>query len=361
MRLNRKNIYEINIWPGFVDILGTLLIVTIFTVLISTITQIYFNDQLQIKRGEISSLDDEIKKLLYELNEVNTEKKKLQKSYKDLLTSFENSEKKNKKLNKEYKKIEELKNKSDYLLKMKIQELEELVNEKGRLLDSLKSKNQNLKQLDTENKKISLEVFELKRDLDKLNKRLTELSKILINSEEEDKKNKVIIKNLGEKLNQALAGKVLELKEYQSVFFRKIKQAIGEREDILVVGDRFIFPSEIFFQSGSDIIQKSGYEKLDKIALSLKEISEQIPNKIDWILRVDGHTDKIPINNEKFNSNWHLSSSRAINIVKFLIKEGIEPHRLVAAGFGENYPIDAGNSDSSLQKNRRIEIKLTTR
>ncbi len=361
MRQNRKNIYEINIWPGFVDILGTLLIVTIFTVLISTITQIYFNDQLQIKRGQISSLDNELKRLLNELNEINVEKKKVEKSYKDLSTSFKNSEKQNNELTKRNKKIEELKNKSDYLLKMKIQELEELVNEKGKLLDSLKSRNQDIKKLNTENKKISLEAFELKRDIDKLNKRLTELSKILIDSEEEDKKNKEIIKNLGKKLNQALAGKVLELKKYQSVFFKKIKQAIGEREDVVVVGDRFIFPSEIFFESGSDVIQKSGYEKLLKIVLSLKEISEKIPDKIDWILRVDGHTDKIPINNEKFSSNWHLSSSRAINIVKFFIEEGIEPHRLVAAGFGENYPIDSGSSGSSLQKNRRIEIKLTTR
>ena len=361
MRLNRKNIFEINIWPGFVDILGTLLVVTIFTVFISTITQIYFNDQLQIKRGEISSLDNEVKQLLYELNEINIEKKKIENSYKALSTSFKNSEKQNKELNEKNKKIEQLKNKSDYLLKMKIQELEELVNEKGRLLDSLKFKNQNIKKLDTENKKISLEAFELKRNIDKLNTRLAELSKILIDSEERDKKNKVIIKNLGKKLNQALAGKVLELKEYQSIFFKKVKQALGEREDIKVVGDRFVFPSEIFFKSGSDVIQKSGNEKLSKIVLSLKEISDKIPEKIDWILRVDGHTDKIPINNEKFNSNWHLSSSRAINIVKFFIKEGIEPHRLVAAGFGENYPIDRGDSDSSLQKNRRIEIKLTTR
>ena len=361
MRLNRKNIYEINIWPGFVDILGTLLIVTIFTILISTITQIYFNDQLQIKRGEISSLDNELKRLLYELNEINVEKKKIEKSYEDLSVSFKNSENQNVELNKKNKKIEELKNKSDYLLKMKIKELEELVNEKGRLLDNLKSKNQNIKELDTKNKEISLEVFELKRDIDKLNKRLAELSKILIDSEEEDKKNKVIIKNLGKKLNQALAGKVLELKEYQSIFFKKIKEAIGERKDVVVVGDRFIFPSEIFFESGSDVIQKSGYEKLSKIVLSLKDIAEKIPDKIDWILRVDGHTDKVPINNEKFNSNWHLSSSRAINIVKFFINEGIEPHRLVAAGFGENYPIDSGSSGASLQKNRRIEIKLTTR
>mgnify|MGYP003328997280 CR=1 FL=1 len=137
--------------------------------------------------------------------------------------------------------------------------------------------------------------------------------------EEEDKKNKVKIENLGKKLNQALAGKLQELSEYQSIFFKKIKEALGDRKDIKVEGDRFIFPSEIFFESGSDIIQAEGIKKLSDIAKSLNEISEKIPSKIDWVLRIDGHTDKIPIYNEKFNSNWHLSSSRAINIVKLLI------------------------------------------
>ncbi len=361
MRLNRKNIYEINIWPGFVDILGTLLIVTIFTVLISTITQIYFNDQLQIKRGEISSLDEEIKKLLSEIDIVSNKKIELERKNKNLQKKVSATEKLNKDLTEKNKEIDQLKTKSDYLLKMKTQELSQLVDEKGKLLDNLKSRNLELKESNRQSEESSLENFELKRDLNKLNKRLTELSKLLIESEEKDKKNQVIIKDLGKKLNQALAGKVLELKKYQSVFFKRIKEAIGERDDIVVQGDRFIFPSEVFFQSGSDIIQNEGLEKLSKIAFSLNEISKKIPKKIDWILRVDGHTDKIPINNEKFNSNWHLSSSRAINIVKFFIKEGIEPHRLVAAGFGENYPIDDGESLSSLQKNRRIEIKLTTR
>ncbi len=361
MRLNRKNIYEINIWPGFVDILGTLLIVTIFTVLISTITQIYFNDQLQIKRGEISSLDKEIKELLRQIDIVTDKKIKLEKKNKNLQKKISTTEKLNKDLTEKNKITDELKTKSDYLLKMKTQELSQVVDEKGKLLDNLKARNLEVKKLNRVSEESSLEIFELKRDLNKLNKRLTELSKLLIESEEEDKKNQVIIKDLGKKLNQALAGKVLELKKYQSVFFKRIKEAIGERDDIVVQGDRFIFPSEVFFQSGSDIIQNEGLEKLRKIASSLNEISKKIPKKIDWILRVDGHTDKIPINNDKFNSNWHLSSSRAINIVKFFINEGIEPHRLVAAGFGENYPIDDGESLSSLQKNRRIEIKLTTR
>ena len=354
MRLNRKNIYEINIWPGFVDILGTLLIVTIFTVLISTVTQIYFNDQLDIKRGEISSLDDEIKALLDQLNISK-------KNYKEAEKKYSKSIKINEELNVKLKEIENQKAKSEYMIKMKTRELSQLVNEKSEILENLKSKNQEVKDISRANKEYSLEVFELKRDLEKLNERLSQLSKLLIESEEEDKKNQAVIKNLGKKLNQALAGKVTELKRYQSEFFKKIKEAIGNRDDVIISGDRFVFPSEIFFESGSDVIEKEGLKKLSEVAKGLIDISQQIPSEIDWILRVDGHTDKIPINNEKFKSNWHLSSSRAINIVKFFIQQGIEPHRLLAAGFGENYPIDNNETPTAYQKNRRIEIKLTTR
>ena len=361
MRVNRRNIHEINIWPGFVDILGTLLIVTIFTVLISTITQIYFNDQLEIKRSEISTLDNEIKELLSQIESISKDKKKIEKRFSDLKSSFSMSEKENKTLIKKKQAIENLHSESEYLLKMKTQELSELVKEKGDLLENLKKRNLNIKKLNQSNEENSLEIFELKRDINKLNKRLTELSKLLFNAEEEDKKNKIKIKNLGQKLNQALAGKVQELSKYQSIFFKKIKEALADRDDVIVSGDRFIFPSEIFFQSGSDVIQDDGLKKLSKIAINLNEISQKIPKKIDWILRIDGHTDKVPINNEEFNSNWHLSSSRAINIVKFLIKKGIPAHRLVAAGFGENYPLDDNNNLTAYQKNRRIEIKLTTR
>ena len=361
MRLTRKNIYEINIWPGFVDILGTLLIVTIFTVLISTITQIFFNDQLEIKRGEISTLDQEIKKLLSQIELESELNEKLKKKNISISRSFSEEQQKTEKLFLEKEEIEQLKKKSDYLLKMKSRELSQIVDEKSDLLDSLKSKNSEVKKLSKIEEQKSLEIFELKRDLDRLNKRLSELSRLLIEAEEKDKSNKVKIKNLGQQLNQALAGKVAELSKYQSVFFKKIREALGDRQDVIVSGDRFIFPSEIFFESGSDIIQLEGLKKLEEIANSLIEISAKIPKKIDWILRVDGHTDKIPIKNKRFDSNWHLSSSRAINIVKFFIARGIEPHRLVAAGFGENYPIDEGETKLSLKKNRRIEIKLTTR
>ena len=354
MRASRKNLYEVNIWPGFVDVLGTLLIVTIFTVLISTVTQIYFNDQLEIKRGEISSLDDKITNLANQLSLLNVEKKKIDKKFTKLTIDYND-------LNKKKNKLDEELSKSQYNLKVKDKELIQIVNERSNLLGKIQKQNEDLKDLSETKAKNSLEIFELNRNVEKLNNRLAELSKLLISAEEEDKKKKIQIENLGKKLNQALAGKLQELSEYQSIFFKKIKEALGDRKDIKVEGDRFIFPSEIFFESGSDIIQVEGVKKLSDIAKSLKEISEKIPNKIDWVLRIDGHTDRIPIYNEKFNSNWHLSSSRAINIVKLLIENGISPNRLVAAGFGEHSPLINEENEDAYKKNRRIEIKLTRR
>ena len=354
MRTTRKNLYEINYWPGFVDVLGTLLIVTIFTVLISTITQIYFNDQLEVKRGEISNLDEEINNLIEQLGGVTKKKKEAEKKFLDLENRFE-------KLQAEKSQLQEDFSKNQYILKMKNKELSDLVSERGSLLEKIQKRNEKLDTLSFENKKYEIDMFEMKRNIEKLNNRLNELSSLLIAAEEKDKTNKVKIENLGKKLNQALAGKLQEISKYQSEFFRKIKEALGNREDIIVSGDRFIFPSEVFFESGSDIIQEAGREKLYNIAVSLKEISEKIPKKIDWILRIDGHTDKVPINNERFKSNWHLSSSRAINIVKFFIEEGISPSRLVAAGFGEYSPLLLDDNEQAYEKNRRIEIKLTTR
>ena len=354
MRASRKNLYEVNIWPGFVDVLGTLLIVTIFTVLISTVTQIYFNDQLEIKRGEISSLDNQITNLANQLSLLNTEKKKIDKSLATLTIEYKD-------LNKQKNKLDEELSKSQYNLKIKDKELDQIINERSSLLGKIQKQNEDLKDLSEVKEKNSLEIFELNRNVEKLNNRLEELSKLLISAEEEDRKKKIKIENLGKKLNQALAGKLQELSEYQSIFFKKIKEALGDRKDIKVEGDRFIFPSEIFFESGSDVIQAEGIKKLSDIAKSLNEISEKIPSKIDWVLRIDGHTDKIPINNEKFNSNWHLSSSRAINIVKLLIENGISPNRLVAAGFGEHSPLLNQENEEAYKKNRRIEIKLTRR
>ena len=188
----------------------------------------------------------------------------------------------------------------------------------------------------------------------------------LLNSALEASESQALIKDLeievlGEKLNKALTSKVFELQKYRSEFFGKLQSILGDRKDIKIVGDRFIFESELLFDSASADLQISGKEKLTEIGLTLKETTSEIPNDIDWIIMVEGHTDKRPINNYQYSSNWELSSARANSVLKLLLELGFSPNRLAAAGYGEFYPISNGETDIDYQQNRRIELKLTSR
>ncbi len=361
MRSNKKKINELNIWPGFVDVLATLLIVTIFTILVSGIAQIYFNDVLGKKTTKISELDLKLAEISEKLSLQITSNKNLKNSNMEL-KNFLNLEK-----DKNLEIVSKLK-KRELQIKINEKKILELTDNNLELLENVRKKNNSISDLKLENKNKSNKITENLELINKLEKNITLMyEKISILSdqldevESRDKKNKVIIKSLGEKLNQALAGKVQELSEYQSIFLKKVKESIGNRSDIIISGDRFIFPSEIFFKSASDELVLEGNNELKKIAQSLLEISSIIPKDIDWVLRIDGHTDKRPISNNKFASNWHLSSSRAIKIVDILISEGLPPKRLIAAGFGEYSPLINENTELAYQKNRRIEIKLTNR
>ncbi len=167
------------------------------------------------------------------------------------------------------------------------------------------------------------------------------------------------IADLGARLNVALAQKVQELTRYRSDFFGRLRQILGDRPGIRVVGDRFVFQSEVLFDSGQAAVNGAGKTELDKLAAAIVELEHEIPPEIPWILRVDGHTDKRPIQSAQFPSNWQLSASRAIAVVQYLISKGVDPTRLVAAGFGEFQPIDTAENDDAYRKNRRIELKLT--
>ena len=172
---------------------------------------------------------------------------------------------------------------------------------------------------------------------------------------------KLRIEDLGERLNKALTSKVFELQKYRSEFFGRLQSILGDRKDIKVVGDRFIFESELLFDSGSASLQFEGKEKLKQIGLTLKETTMNIPDDIDWIIQVEGHTDKNPINTAQFPSNWELSTARAITVLELLLELGFNPQHLSAAGYGEFYPISDGESSQDFQQNRRIELKLTSR
>lgn len=361
MKGTSKKLNQLNIWPGFVDVLATLLIVSIFTILISGIAQIYFNDILGKKRTQISELDNRISDIADKLSLEIEEKKKLERLNVQLVSTIKEKEKEVVNVKTEVKK-------KDLSLKIEKQKNYNLTENNSDLLDDLRKKNKEINSFQSKIKKKEniigenlTRISNLEKNIIELSRQLKVLSNQLDESEKKDKINKVKIESLGKRLNVALAGKVQELREYQSIFLKKIKESIGDRSDIILSGDRFIFPSEIFFNTASDQIEENGFVELKKIAKSLIDISKIIPREIDWVLRIDGHTDKRPIFNNNFPSNWHLSSSRAIKIVNFLISQGIPPSRLVAAGFGEYHPITDDDSEQAYKENRRIEIKLTNR
>ena len=207
----------------------------------------------------------------------------------------------------------------------------------------------------------SAEMALLNRKIAELQSQLEEISQALAVSESAKQEQAAQLEDLGKRLNLALARQVNKLEQYRSEFFGRLREVLGNNPNIRVVGDRFVLQSELLFASGSAELGEAGREQLAKLAVTLREVSERIPPEIDWILRVDGHTDRIPIHTERFASNWELSTARAVSVVAFLATQGIPERRMSAAGFGEFHPIDPGGTEEALRRNRRIELKLTSR
>ena len=202
----------------------------------------------------------------------------------------------------------------------------------------------------------------LNQQIAALRRQLAAIEEALNASEARDKESQARIADLGSRLNVALAQKVQELSRYRSDFFGRLRQILGERQGIRVVGDRFVFESEVLFDQGQAGVNEAGRAELDKLASAISDLEKEIPPEIPWILRIDGHTDKKPMSGTgQFKSNWDLSAARAISVVQYLAQKGVSPQRLAAAGFGEFQPIDTGDSDEALRRNRRIELKLTER
>ena len=249
--------------------------------------------------------------------------------------------------------------------KQQLEKLELLQNQ----IVSLEEENQAQKETSLEEiEKMEIQASKTLEQVEILSNQIDTLQKeiALLNSALEASESQALIKDLeievlGEKLNKALTSKVFELQKYRSEFFGKLQSILGDRKDIKIVGDRFIFESELLFDSASADLQLSGKEKLSEIGLTLKETTNDIPFDIDWIIMVEGHTDKRPIQTIRYPSNWELSSARANTVLKLLLDLGFPPNRLASAGYGEFYPISDGETESDLQQNRRIELKLTSR
>ncbi len=232
--------------------------------------------------------------------------------------------------------------------------------DRGRLQTALSASEEEALQQKTRAGEVEATVSELNGQIAALNEQLARINQALEVSEAKLQDKEVQIEDLGRRLNLAMANKVEELSRYRSDFFGKLREALSDNPDVRVEGDRFVLPSEVLFSSASADLDKEGAREIATVARTLKQIMQQIPDDIDWVLRVDGHTDRRPIR-RVFASNWELSSARAISIVKYMISKGVPAEHLVAAGFGQYHPIDAGESEEAYRRNRRIELKLTSR
>ena len=239
-------------------------------------------------------------------------------------------------------------------------------------ISSVESQNQSLRdqisslEQDSEIQTTSLndalsQISRLSEDIKILSNEIQSLNNLLDSKEAEIASNKIELGELGDRLNRVLTSELYKLQKYKSEFFGQLSETLGQRKDIQIKGDRFIFQSEILFESGSADIQAGGRVALSLIAKTLIDLSNQIPTDLNWILQVDGHTDKIPIATARFPSNWELSHARALEVVKFFIQQGIPADKLSANGYGEHQPISLGSSPEDLKLNRRIELKITQR
>jgi chemotaxis protein MotB len=252
--------------------------------------------------------------------------------------------------------IEDLKEKlkikiqDSLLLKNNLSELEKRINKKD---TDINEKNETI----NANKK---EINELISASLKLRNKLSQLQTLLSAYKAKDKKEKVKTINIGKEMNSALARRVEELQKFKSDFFGRVRELIKGRKEIRIVGDRFVFQSEVLFKVGSDELGIKGQEEMSKLGITLMEIDKSLPTDIDWILQIDGHTDNLPVKKgQNYLDNWELSTKRALSVLRFLIKQGIKPNRLSASGYGSFQPIDKKNTNVARAKNRRIEMKIT--
>jgi chemotaxis protein MotB len=319
-------------WPGFVDAMSSLLLVLIFLLTIFMLTQFVLSQLVSNKDSALQSLRNQIAELVSQLALAKQENADIQATVASLQLDLADANAAKEKLAASVGTGTQVATLSDELSKQK------------------EISNQALAQVELLNQQIAA-----------LRRQLATLEAALDASEQRDKESQAQIADLGKRLNAALAQKVQELARYRSEFFGRLREILGNRPDIEIVGDRFVIQSEILFGSGSAELNPSGEAQLRQITQAVLDISKQIPDDISWVIRIDGHTDSQPIHTAQFPSNWYLSSARAIAVVNFMVREGVDPSHLVAAGFGEFQPLAKGNSPEALKRNRRIEFKLTER
>ncbi len=338
---NRRSNRSVDYWPGFVDALSTLLLAIMFLLTVFVIGQFILTREISGKDEVLNRLNSQIA----ELTQLLALEKSNNQDASDAIAALQAS-----------------------LASAQAERsrLQSLLDEGAGVSDAADARISSLSEdLEAERQltaKAQSQLALLNQQISALRAQLAAVEEALEISEAKDEASQARIADLGRRLNTALAQKVQELNRYRSDFFGRLRQILSDRENIRVVGDRFVFQSEVLFPSGSDELNDDGRAELSKLATALLEIAPEIPEDINWVLRVDGHTDDVPIRpGGKFSDNWELSTARANSVVRYLISQGVPATRLVAAGFAEYQPIAPGETPEARAQNRRIEFKLTER
>lgn len=330
---------SMNYWPGFVDALSTLVLSVIFLLTVFMVAEFFLSQEVAGKDTALDRLNAQIARLSQLLSLERTGKTNLQDEVAQLRASLGAAEGERDRL--------------------RAAASGQGAAAAGGAKDALNSQ-LDLQQAATARALAQIE--NLNEQIGALRRQIAALEDALGASEKKESSAELRVADLGQRLNVALAQRVQELSRYRSDFFGKLRDILGDRPDIHVVGDRFVFQSEVFFDSGAATLRPDGRAELDKLAAAIVDLQKKIPSDIDWVLSVEGHTDIRPVGpTSPFKSNWDLSAARAISVVQYLISKGVPPQRLDAAGFGEYQPIDPGTSEEALAHNRRIELKLTAR
>lgn len=336
----RRSRSTTNVWPGYVDALSALLMLVIFMLLVYVVSQLYLSQTLSDRDTQLARLNAQ----LDELSELLGLEENRSEALEDQLTSLQE---RNSSL------VNQLESTREQLMRQtamadaqseRIASLEESMDEQ----DEVSASQQAM-------------ILRLSNQIASLREQLRQIASALKLQEQMTAEKEQELEQVSRRLNTLLAERVNQLEKYQSEFFARLRDILAGNENVRIVGDRFLLPSELLFASGSAELGEAGRRELDKLAGILLDVAERIPDDVDWILRVDGHTDKIPINTPRFPSNWELSTARAVAVVRYLAAQGVPERRMVAAGFGEFFPVAEGNSPEALRKNRRIELKLTDR
>ena len=340
MALARKRIESVNYWPGFVDALSTMLLVIIFLLSVFMLAQFFLSREVTGKDTALEKLNRQIEELTsllaMERSQTGANEDKVTK----LSATLEQAQK----------------DKSE--LEAATASGGASAAAAGARADAAVDALDSQKQI---SERALAEVDVLNQQIGALRKQLAAIQDALDISKTSEKESQGKISDLGQRLNLALAQKVQELARYRSDFFGRLRQILGNRPDIQVVGDRFVFQSSVLFEAGKADLSGAGKQSLDHLADAALDLEREIPPDIPWVLRIDGHTDARPISGGAFKSNWELSAARAIAVAQYLVTRGVDPHYLAPTGFGEFQPLDPGTTEEAYQRNRRIELKLTER